>query len=177
MGAPMTKTQLLADMRRAHAEWEGLLAEAGEARLTQPGVEGRWSIKDVTAHITVYERWQADLLSGAGPAAVPSPPGVDMLDTDERNAWFYEQDRDRPLRDVLAESREAHRRLFELTEVRSEEDLQALFSVMPEGTLRPASAAETPAPWPLWRWIASNSSEHYHQHLSALRVWLAKHGA
>jgi len=60
MNNHLTTTQLLEVMRTARSNWEALLAEVGEARLTEPGVEGDWSLKDIIAHITYFETWAAD---------------------------------------------------------------------------------------------------------------------
>jgi len=30
--------------------------------MNQPGVAGRWSVKDVVSHVTAYERWLVDWL-------------------------------------------------------------------------------------------------------------------
>ena len=60
MNNHLTTAQLLEVMRTARSNWEALLAEVGEARLTEPGVEGDWSLKDIIAHITYFETWAAD---------------------------------------------------------------------------------------------------------------------
>jgi hypothetical protein len=97
--------------------------------------------------------------------------------TRPRNAWFHRQDRDRTLRDVLAEAERVFGQLLALTQARSEGQLRALYSLAPEGALRPAAESETPAPWPLWKWIANMSLEHYPQHIAPLRAWLDRRGA
>ena len=56
MNTPMTKTRLLDRLRTERAQWEALLTDIDEARMTQPGVEGEWSVKDIVAHVTFYER-------------------------------------------------------------------------------------------------------------------------
>jgi hypothetical protein len=44
------KTQLLETLRRERADWEALLAQVDQARMTRPGVAGAWSVKDVITH-------------------------------------------------------------------------------------------------------------------------------
>ena len=34
-------------MSAERAQWEGLLAQVGEARMAEPGVAGDWSVKDM----------------------------------------------------------------------------------------------------------------------------------
>ncbi len=62
MPEPMTVKQLVAAMRAARSDWEDLLAEVGETRWEQPGVEGDWSIKDLIAHLTYFESWTAEVI-------------------------------------------------------------------------------------------------------------------
>ncbi len=56
MNGYVNKTQLLDMMRTARAQWEALLAEIPAAWMTEPGVEGEWSVKDIIAHIAWGER-------------------------------------------------------------------------------------------------------------------------
>ncbi len=175
MGTPksMTKAELLERMRTGRAEWETLLAEVGEARMTEPGVEGEWSVKDVAAHIMVYERWVAGNLGGAVPEEPPAPPEVDMDDQDARNAWFHARHRDSPLGNVLAESRQVHEQLRDLVQALPEGEVGARFGITPEGKLRPATESDGPH-WPLWSIIDGNAGGHYFDHLPALRAWLGR---
>ena len=53
MGTSLSKTQLLTELRTEQAAWEALLAEIGQAHMTQPEVAGGWSIKDIVAHASV----------------------------------------------------------------------------------------------------------------------------
>jgi len=56
MGTFLNKTQLLTQLRNEQAAWEALLAEIGEAHMTQPEVAGGWSIKEIVAHLTGWRR-------------------------------------------------------------------------------------------------------------------------
>jgi len=62
MDEPVTKVRLLDMIRTARAEWDGLLSQVDETRMTQPGVAGEWSVKDVIAHITWHEREMIGML-------------------------------------------------------------------------------------------------------------------
>jgi len=74
MDNPMTKTTLLETLRSKQAEWQALLAEVPADHMTEPGVAGEWSVKDIIAHLTYYERWIADRLHEQlrGEAYVPT---------------------------------------------------------------------------------------------------------
>ncbi len=128
MGTSHSKTQLLAELRQEQAAWEALLDEIGEAHMTQPEVAGGWSIKDIVAHLTGWRRrsvrrFQA-LLNHAPDFSPPWPP--ELREDDEINAWIYEANRDRPLAEVLSESREVFQQLVDTLDAFPEEELQDL---------------------------------------------------
>jgi hypothetical protein len=121
----MSKVQLLNDLQIEQAQWEALLQDIGESNMTQPGVAGEWSIKDVVAHLTGWRRrtlarFQAELRH----EALPPPPWPEQLQTDDDiNAWIYEANRDRPLADVLSDSRDVFAQLVETLDAFPEADL------------------------------------------------------
>ena len=110
-----SKERLLDDLRDEQARWEALLQDIGEDHMTQPGVTGQWSIKDIVAHLTGWRqrsvgRFQAALRH----EPAPLPPWPPHLETDDEiNAWIYAANRDRPLADVLRDSREVFEQLVE----------------------------------------------------------------
>jgi hypothetical protein len=94
--------------------------------MTQPGVAGEWSIKDIVAHLTAWRRRTVGRFQAAlrhEPAPPPSWP-VEMQSDDEINAWFYAADRDRSLADVLRESRDVFYQLVQTLDGFSEADLR-----------------------------------------------------
>jgi hypothetical protein len=121
----MTKTALLADLHREQEQWEALLAQIGEARMDQPGVAGEWSIKDIVAHLTGWRRRTVARLQAAQRGeAEPSPPWPAHLQTDDQiNAWVYETNRDRSVREVLADSRQVFQQLVAAIEAFPEAEL------------------------------------------------------
>src|SRR5690242_11069054 len=56
MASIRSKAQLLEELRDEQAGWEALLQDIGEEHMTQPGVAGEWSIKDVVAHLTFWRQ-------------------------------------------------------------------------------------------------------------------------
>jgi hypothetical protein len=46
-----TKAKLIDWARRERAGWEQLLADVGEARMSEPGPMGDWSFRDLLAHL------------------------------------------------------------------------------------------------------------------------------
>ena len=128
MGTSLSKTQLLTELCTEQAVWEALLDEIGEAHMTQPEVAGGWSIKDIVAHLTGWRsrsvrRFQA-LLNHVPDFSPPWPQ--ELREDDEINAWIYQSNRDRPLADVLSDSREVFQQLVDTLDAFSEDELQAL---------------------------------------------------
>jgi len=125
MDSYTSKAQLLDDLRDEQARWEALLHDIGEDHMTQPGVAGEWSIKDIVAHLTGWRRRTV----GRFQAALrhePSPPPLwppHLQTDDEINAWIYAASRDRPLADVLRESRDVFEQLVETLGAFPESDL------------------------------------------------------
>ncbi|HEU5433930.1 MAG TPA: maleylpyruvate isomerase N-terminal domain-containing protein [Thermomicrobiales bacterium] len=109
----MKHAQLLERLDRA---WQAFLASyAGlpEARLTEPGVAGDWSVKDVIAHVTTWEEealahLPTILAGGAPPRYAAQYGGLDAFNALTAARW-----RDRPLADALRRQDEIHRRLIE----------------------------------------------------------------
>ncbi len=153
----MNKTEFLQRQRRARTEWEALLGEVGPERMTRPGTAGYWSVKDVIAHVAWFEREMVGMIRAR------ALEGSELwdLDQDARNAVVYEQNRDRPLDDVLSEARQVYAELLPLLEGMSDEEYAdpSRFRGMPPG-------------WAPWSVIAGNTWEHYEAHIPAIRAAL-----
>lgn len=156
----MDKATFLATLRRERAAWDALLAEAGaldEAHMTQPGVNGAWSVKDSIAHVTWYEREMVGLLRTRALAGSP----LWELSNDQCNTALFEQLRDQPLPDVLAA---AHQTFA---------DLVALLEGLTDDDLHDASRyRDMPPDWLPWEVLADNTYTHYPHHIPAIRAWL-----
>ncbi len=152
----MDKKKFLDNVKSERAQWDALLREVGEARMTEPVMDGR-TIKDVIAHVTWYEREMIPVFRDH--ALV----GSDLwnLEQDKRNAAIYELNRDRPLDEVLAEARQVYAELLPILEKVSEEDLQDA-----------SRFQDMPADWLPWEMLASNTYEHYVDHAHDIRAWL-----
>jgi hypothetical protein len=120
-----TKGEALAAIERERADWEGLLAQVGEARMLEPGAMGDWTFKDLTAHITGWRARSLRRLEAAAngqPEPKPAWP-ANLASDDEINDWIYEQNRDRLLGEVISESRESFARLSEIVQMLPDEAL------------------------------------------------------
>jgi len=155
----MNKAEFLDRLGVERSEWDRLLAEAGEARMGQAGVEGEWSLKDIIAHVAWHEREMVELFRTRTLA------GSDLwqLPTNQRNEAIYQANRSRPLAEVLAEEQELFSQFLEGFESLTDEDLDD-----------PARFADMPPDWVPGKLIAENSYEHYREHTPAIRAWLTK---
>lgn len=153
----MRRSELIARVRSTRAEFEELLAGLGPDGLTQSGVAGEWSIKDILAHIAWYEAEEAGFYGGSNVEGSP----LWKVPQDPRNQILFEEARDRRLEEVLAAFRSAHQRFLTVIEALSEEDLAT-----------PGRFPGTSAEWPPWRKIAAHSCDHDREHITMIRAWL-----
>jgi hypothetical protein len=102
----MKKSELLDWLHEEYRQWEAFLDQIGPARMDQPGVNGDWSMKDIVAHLTGWHpRLIARIQAAQRGEPEPLPPWPAHLQTeDEINAWIYESNRGRSVREVLDES-------------------------------------------------------------------------
>jgi hypothetical protein len=151
----MTKDELVASIRRDRATLDALVARIDAPRRTEPVLDGGWSVKDALAHVTA---WEQRCLGWIRDGGADKPP----LFTDEAinayNAGVYEANRDRPLDDVLAESKRSFEQMVTTVEALPADEIAA----------PPAWAAAIT----LERIIDANSAEHYREHIEQLRRWL-----
>jgi uncharacterized protein (TIGR03083 family) len=157
----LNRAQLLDTIRAERGRWDAILSGIDEKRMSEPGVAGAWSVKDIVAHITWSERETVGMLQAR--ALV----GSDLweLPQDQRNAAVFEMNRQRQLYDVLTEARDVFQQLLDAVEALTDEDL-----------VDPKRFRGMPGEWQPWRVIASNSYEHYAHHARDIRSWLAESG-
>ncbi len=164
MDDQMTKAKLLDTLQAKRAAWDALLAEVPEDRMTEPGVAGDWSVKDIVAHLTYHERWYADRLHEQLRGETYTPTEIDRMPFDERNERVFHQNRDRPLTDVLAQSRQVFHQLIAGVAAHTEAFL-----------IEPQHFEGAPAPIAIWQMLRGDVYEHYSQHMPAIKDWLAAH--
>jgi len=153
-------------METERMRWKTLLAEIPDERMVQAGVTGDWSVKDIIAHVTAYEQGLVKWLEAALRGELLELPDLDHPDVDQRNAVIFSRNRDRLLEEVLLESEEVFEQLLELVRGLAEQDLME--PDKSEWFVRPRWNESRP----LWKCIADDSYEHYHQHIPGIRAWL-----
>ena len=156
----MEKTVLIDTLRTEREQWESLLAQIGEERMVQPGVAGEaWSVKDIIIHVMWYERETVGILQQR--AFIGSP--LWQVSQEERNAAMVAEKQNYSLQEVHAEAQQVFEQLVQAIQAFPEADLNDA------GSLR-----DIPPGWLPWQVIASNSYEHYHQHIPDLHAWIEK---
>ncbi len=161
MNNHLTTAQLLETMRTARSNWEALLAQIGEARFTEPGVVGDWSLKDIIAHITYFETWATNCLMAIRRGEPLPQPEYKGLSVDEENALIYERQRSLPLADVLRDSQISFQRSIASVQGLRDEDLYDLEFTRASG-----------AGWTLFDLVEGDTFGHYNEHMVSVRAWL-----
>lgn len=110
----MKKSELLNWLQEEYRKWEEFLDQIRPIRMDQPGVNGDWSMKDIIAHLTGWNRWLVIRLQAAGRSdPEPPPPWPAHLQTDDEiNAWIYEANRGHSMREVLDETHQVYQQLL-----------------------------------------------------------------
>ncbi len=134
MAKTSTKEACLAEMHASFAEVMAVVDTIPRKRLTELGVTDAWSVRDLLAHESGYERWVAAAIFGDLEGRKPTtqeyygrddaPSEAEDESDDTVNAWVVAHARTRPVDDVLAEFRWAHDRLVKAIEACAEADLQ-----------------------------------------------------
>ena len=114
----MKKSELLNWLQEEYQKWEALLDQIGPRRMEQPGVNGDWSMKDVIAHLTGWNRWLVVRLQAAlrGEPEPPPPWPAHLQTDDDINAWIYESNRGRSLHEILDETQQVFQQLLTVIE-------------------------------------------------------------
>ena len=83
MDTPKTKSEFLRLMEDGRREWDAVLSQVNKKYLSEPGVEGIWSVRQIVAHVAGYEEWTAAFLTDR------LNPGADILAT--HDAFWQKQ--------------------------------------------------------------------------------------
>lgn len=143
-GAPQTMAEIVDRIETTWRHWLLALARVDSDRRTEPGVCGHWSVKDLMAHIALWEseipehiqRWEIGL------------PIAD-LDIDTMNAEIVAENHARSCALVRIDMHRAHQ--IAMTAIRD-------LDLEPDDDLRSRIACET------W--------DHYPEHTEQILVWL-----
>jgi hypothetical protein len=167
-----SKAAFIEQTKADYAAWKELIATIPDDRKHEPGAAGHWSVKDLVAHIAVYERWTIEWLEPALQGNPPewSPPvGEEGIDIDEQNAMFYEQYRDRSLADIEAEAATIHEWMMDLLHhIPDDSSVRDIREFAPQVGLHYRAGTT------ILGAIDGNAAEHYRQHIADVQAWLAE---
>lgn len=142
-------------IEHAWAALQDSYAGLPDARLTEPGVVGDWSVKDVLGHVTTWEQEALThlpvVLEGGRPPRYVRHGGIDAF-----NARMTEQKRALSLGDVLQQLHDTHGRLLDFV------------ASLPEDQLRAGSRAR--------KRLRLDTYAHYPEHARAIREWRSREG-
>jgi hypothetical protein len=165
------KEHVLAALREQLNRWEELLAGLSGEQIAAPQFDYNWSIKDLIAHLWVWQqisvaRMEAAVLNREPelPAWVTELHGDWEENADQTNAWIYETYHKKPWSEVCQDWREGFLRFLELGEPVSERDLL-------DGDRYPWLKGYSLA------FVLVASYDHHEEHLERLLAWLHEHGS
>lgn len=163
----MNKQTLLNEIERAHQDMTRWLAALSDDEKTAPILNEGWSVKDSLAHLIDWEKMTLDWLARSlhGEEVKRFVEGFQYNTEAEReavmeklNTHLYEQNKNRPLQEVMQDFRATHRAMFDFVAQMNENDI-----------FDPQRFA-----WrngsPAFDMLAGNTYEHYDEH----RQWILK---
>jgi hypothetical protein len=144
-------------LKRLDARWQALLASCAglsEAELVEQGVTGTWSVKDIIAHVTVWEEEALAHLPVVLSGKRPPRYSVTHGGINAFNAQTSARNRALSLAEVLRRRDATHRRLVEF--------------------VRRAPASECAGDTRFRRRLRLDTYGHYAVHARAIRAWRAR---
>jgi hypothetical protein len=108
----MDRQQLLKQLDKAWTAIKETYAGLSDSQMTEPGVTGDWSVKDIIAHVTWWEEEALKHLPLIIKGGRPPRYSVKYGGIDAFNAQMTEQKQELPLSDVLRQMDETHSRLI-----------------------------------------------------------------
>ena len=108
----MDRQQLLQRLGKAWTELEESYAGLSASQMMQPGVTGKWSVRDILAHVTTWEQEALKHLPHIHKGNRPPRYSTAYGGIDAFNALMTEQKRRLALAEVLRELHEVHARLI-----------------------------------------------------------------
>src|SRR5919198_3963569 len=147
----MEREQLLKHLDKAWAAIKESYAGLSDSQLTEPGVTGHWSVKDILAHVTTWEEEALQYLPLIIKGGRPPRYSIKYGGINGFNAQMTAQKRGLSLSDVLRQLDETHRRLIDYVQSVPEEQFTR------ETRFR--------------RRLRLDTYSHYPKHAEAIRKW------
>lgn len=139
MPRPYTKPQILAESRKEREALENFLSLLSPEQMTEPGMLGEWSVKDVLAHLYEWEQMVLGWLAASQRGESPHVPaeGYKWNQLPALNEVIREKHSRRTLDELLPMFRNSYEQVMTTVEKLSEEDLltPGLYPWMNKNTL------------------------------------------
>lgn len=160
---PTTKHTLLASIALRRAELEATIATVPADRREEPLPSG-WSVKDILAHVTFWERSLLDRLeaAAAGRDIAASPYLIDV-GVDATNARVQAQHSSQSWDVLHFDFAEVHRRMVECLARLTDADLFDPARAQPLIGIEMYTVAER---------ILAETADHFGEHTAQIRAWL-----
>lgn len=153
----MKKNDFIEMIRSARSALDAVVSKFTREQMEVTGDGKEWTVKDVMAHIGWYETEMVNVLRQH------SLDGSEWWDLSlqERNTAIYSATRNKELQYVIENEAHTYKTMLDLLEKVDESDLNdpTLFKGMPTD-------------WQPWSVIASNTYEHYQDHIEQLKELL-----
>ena len=153
----MDRQQLLKKVDKAWVELKESYAGLSDAQLAEPGVVENWSVRDILAHVMIWEEEALKYLPLIMEGGKPPRYSVQYGGIDAFNALMTEQKRSLSLSEVLRQLDETHRQLVDYLQNVPEEQL----------------TRETP----FRHRLRLDTYSHYPIHTKAIQEWRERSGS
>jgi hypothetical protein len=159
-----SKGDFIEDIRREHQTLLGLLQEVPDEDFLVPGVCGKWSLKDILAHLSEWHRLALNWYQTGLKNAQPEMPkrGYKWNQLHELNHEFYLKHRDKSLTGVRSMFTRSHKQIMKLIEA------------LPENELLQPGFYDWTTKYPLTTYLHPNTSGHYRWAIKHIKKWLKK---
>jgi DinB family protein len=147
----MDRQKLLKQLDKAWTVFKESYAGLSDSQLTESGVTGNWSVKDIIAHVTWWEEEALKHLPLIIKGSKPPRYSAKYGGIDAFNALMTEQKRSLSLCNVLRQQDETHRRLI------------AYIQSVPEEQFKSETRVR--------RRLRLDTYNHYPKHAKAIRAW------
>jgi hypothetical protein len=159
MEAQVGREEILRRLQTAHNGFEATLARLTPKQMLEPGVVGRWSVKDVLAHLVFWNAYPlAEIEAALNDESFEHPEGT----TDEINERVVAQHRTATLQAVREDYEATYSRLVEMVKHLPDEAFQA-------GSQMERILEDT-----IHGVLANNTYEHWPIHAAQIREWIER---
>ena len=149
----MDRAELLTRLEKTWSFFHESYAGLSDLELTEPGVTGEWSVRDIVSHVTTWEQEALTHLPTILKGEKPPRYSITHGGINAFNRAMTEQNRSLGLAEVRRQAKDTHRRLLSFIET------------VPEDQFR----SETP----FRHRLRLDTYSHYRKHADAIRKWRA----